>query len=373
MYDMAESEIPGAEYDQNGNLVAKYHHEGGGLMAMTRNNSSYWYGFEGIGTVRQLMDGQGQVFDAYTFDAWGNELTSPQSQVPNPFRYVGKHGYYLDTQSGLILLGIRYYNHHVGQFMSLDPIGEGLNWYVYAYINPINAVDPEGTKTIGVNPTDEYCKAANGPKDGMWKANKCFCKVSGMIDELIGGRLTLRGLLASAFCYTWACNDWLKCMKNCIYQDWSRWWNEQRKKHKINIGLQQTINRPKPIIPPGNPKPDDCWQSKLLIEIDGKKKTIDQWCENPTSKECCYAVVTCEKHSLFRCLSKCRKYQVVPIGLPSMGHGCCFGVNIYYIDCLRLLDDLTEYAGAEYPYTGSLKEQIKASRRICCDTDWPYQ
>jgi len=33
-----------AEYDENGNLVAKYHHDGGGLMAMTRNNSSYGKG-----------------------------------------------------------------------------------------------------------------------------------------------------------------------------------------------------------------------------------------------------------------------------------------------------------------------------------------
>jgi len=29
-----------AEYDENGNLVAKYHHDGGGLLAMIRNNSS---------------------------------------------------------------------------------------------------------------------------------------------------------------------------------------------------------------------------------------------------------------------------------------------------------------------------------------------
>jgi len=94
VYDLALSETPGlaplvAEYDQNGNLVAKYHHDGGGLMAMTRNNSSYWYGFEGIGTVRQLMDGQGQVSDAYAFDAWGNELTSPQSPIPNPLIGIG--------------------------------------------------------------------------------------------------------------------------------------------------------------------------------------------------------------------------------------------------------------------------------------------
>ena len=91
---MAANETPGlaplvTEYDGNGNLMAKYHHDGGGLMAMTRNNSSYWYGFEAIGTARQLMDGQGQVSDAYAFDAWGNELTSPQSPIPNPLIGIG--------------------------------------------------------------------------------------------------------------------------------------------------------------------------------------------------------------------------------------------------------------------------------------------
>jgi WD40 repeat protein len=63
---------------------------GGGLIGMTRGSKGYWYGFEALGTVRQLMGSQGQVVDAYAFDAWGNELTNPQSQVPNPFKYVGK-------------------------------------------------------------------------------------------------------------------------------------------------------------------------------------------------------------------------------------------------------------------------------------------
>jgi len=113
-------------------------------MAMTRNNSSYWYGFEAIGTTRQLMDGQGQVSDAYAFDAWGNELTSPQSQIPNSFKYVGKHGYYLDTESALMLLGVRYYGVNIGRFLSLDPIKNQWNWYIYSDNNPIVKIDPKG-------------------------------------------------------------------------------------------------------------------------------------------------------------------------------------------------------------------------------------
>ena len=164
---MREGETPGlaplvAEYDENGNLVAKYHH-GGGLMAMTRNNSSYWYGFEGIGTVRQLMDGQGQVTDAYAFDAWGNELTGPQSQVPNPFRYVGKYGYYLDAQSSLMLLGVRYYGASIGRFVSLDPVTSGLNWYRYV-ANPVKGIDPSGLQV-------EYCPKCGGIAYGGYCPN----------------------------------------------------------------------------------------------------------------------------------------------------------------------------------------------------------
>jgi RHS repeat-associated protein len=151
VYDMGSSEVPGlaplvAEYDENGNLVAKYHYDGGGLMAMTRNNQSYWYGFEGIGTVRQLMGSQGQVLDAYAFDAWGNEITSPQSQVQNPFKYFGKYGYYWDTESALMLLGMRYYSNNLGRFFALDPIRIHYhwNWYVYAMNTPSNYTDPTG-------------------------------------------------------------------------------------------------------------------------------------------------------------------------------------------------------------------------------------
>ncbi len=61
VYDLAASDTPGlapliAEYDANGNLVAKYHHDGGGLLAVTRNAQQYWYASEAIGTVRQLVN-----------------------------------------------------------------------------------------------------------------------------------------------------------------------------------------------------------------------------------------------------------------------------------------------------------------------------
>ncbi len=152
MYDLAVSETPGlaplvAEYDANGNLVAKYHHDGEGLLAMSRGNQSYWYAYEAIGTTRQLMNAQGQVTDSYAFDAWGNELAA-QGNTVNPYRYVGKYGYYLDIQSALMLLGVRYYSAGVGRFWSADPLQEGVNWFIYAHNTPTILVDPEGGQVV---------------------------------------------------------------------------------------------------------------------------------------------------------------------------------------------------------------------------------
>jgi RHS repeat-associated protein len=55
------------------------------------------------------------------------------------------------SQTGLDLLGARYYNASLGRFLSKDPIeGGSANAYEYAGGDPINKVDPEGTYFFGV-------------------------------------------------------------------------------------------------------------------------------------------------------------------------------------------------------------------------------
>jgi len=100
-----------------------------------------------LGSVVQMTDGNQNVVASYKYDAWGNDLTDPQSQVPNPFKYVGGLGYYSDKDSGLKLLGVRYYDSQIGRFWSLDPIKEGRNWYGYAKNNPVVLVDPTGLQS----------------------------------------------------------------------------------------------------------------------------------------------------------------------------------------------------------------------------------
>ncbi len=124
---------------------------------MIKGDATYWHVFEGIGTTRQLMGSQGQVVDAYAYDAWGNDLVDPQSPIPNPFKYVGGSGYYADHDSGLMLLGKRYYCAGVGRFWSLDPAKDGFNWYGYGSGNPARYIDPTGLGCLDKGLNDPTC------------------------------------------------------------------------------------------------------------------------------------------------------------------------------------------------------------------------
>ena len=55
--------------------------------------------------------------------------------------------------SGLKLLGHRYYDSRTGRFISQDPAGDGDNWYAYCGNDPMNGVDPSGL-TPDPNPNE---------------------------------------------------------------------------------------------------------------------------------------------------------------------------------------------------------------------------
>ncbi len=80
------------------------------------------------------------------YDAFGNTVSSSGSWS-GPFQYAGNYGYQQDA-NGLKLLGHRYYDSTTGRFATGDPIGNGVNWYVYASNNPVTSIDPTGLFTV---------------------------------------------------------------------------------------------------------------------------------------------------------------------------------------------------------------------------------
>jgi RHS repeat-associated protein len=74
-------------------------------------------------------------------------MTVGGAGLNTPFGFVGGEGYQSDPDSGLMLLGARYYDPSIGRFISRDPIryrGGDANLYRYCGNNPVNGIDPDG-------------------------------------------------------------------------------------------------------------------------------------------------------------------------------------------------------------------------------------
>lgn len=80
------------------------------------NGRSYFYLKNAQGDVTGLVNTTGTQVVAYTYDAWGNPISTTGSMATtlgedNPFRY---RSYVYDTETGLYYLGSRYYNPETG-------------------------------------------------------------------------------------------------------------------------------------------------------------------------------------------------------------------------------------------------------------------
>ncbi|KXK15840.1 MAG: RHS repeat-associated core domain-containing protein [Fimbriimonadaceae bacterium] len=89
-------------------------------------------------------------------------MTSSSGTWSGPFAYGGPYGYQSDPDSGLKLLGHRYYDPSTGRFLTRDPVKDGRNWYSYFENNPLKWADPEGLSEKG--------DAARRADEGMSKS-----------------------------------------------------------------------------------------------------------------------------------------------------------------------------------------------------------
>lgn len=114
----------------------------GNLVSERLPSGTYYYLFDGLGSVVALTDVNGAVANRYAYDPYGNAIASGTSgSVVNPWRFAGG---YLDTATGLYKFGARFYDPALGRWTQRDPSGIDSNPYAYAGDNPVNFVDPTG-------------------------------------------------------------------------------------------------------------------------------------------------------------------------------------------------------------------------------------
>jgi RHS repeat-associated protein len=136
-----------AEYDGSDNLVAKYIN-GASIdetIRMDRGANSYYYHYDGLGSVTNLTDATGATVESYAYDVFGKP--SVTSSVGNAKMFTGRD---YDKETGLYYYRARMYSPELGRFLQTDPIGYagGINLYAYCKNNSTNFVDPMGLYTL---------------------------------------------------------------------------------------------------------------------------------------------------------------------------------------------------------------------------------
>jgi RHS repeat-associated protein len=133
-----------AEEIVNGTVQRRYVY-GLGRISETQAGTTSYYGSDGHGDVRFLMDDTGAVTDTYDYDAFGNLIASTGTTA-NVYLYQGEA---LDAETGLYYLRARYYDPVAGRFLTVDPLAaQGEHPYEYAGADPVNGHDPTGQQDI---------------------------------------------------------------------------------------------------------------------------------------------------------------------------------------------------------------------------------
>jgi RHS repeat-associated protein len=121
----------------NGQTIRYWH--GLDVIAQSDGTNIETFGYDGLGSVRQLADSAGGIGLAQTFDPYGNTYSRSGTQASN-FGYTGEY----QDENGLLFLRARYYDARQGRFSQTDPSRMEQNPYAYGLGNPILYTDPSG-------------------------------------------------------------------------------------------------------------------------------------------------------------------------------------------------------------------------------------
>ena len=134
------------ETDSSGTVKARYIRGINYIARMDASGKLSYFLYNGHGDVVQTVTEAGEIENQYDYDIWGNATLTVQNYDCG-IRYAGE---YFDNETGMYYLRARYYDPHIGRFISEDSYwGEdanplSLNLYTYAHNNPVKYVDPSG-------------------------------------------------------------------------------------------------------------------------------------------------------------------------------------------------------------------------------------
>jgi RHS repeat-associated protein len=176
--------------EAQGSSILAYYTQGAGLISQRRDNASYFYHYDGLGSTKASTDANQNVRASTIYDAWGNILQA-SGTIMNPCNYAGGWGYYQDNEVGLYLLTYRWYDPGIGRFLTRDNIFSDED-YIYCQNNPVNDVDPLGLVSKKPKPNPKPSPSISEfPEDWQKCAEAAlekFCKGMKLEDYKLDGK-----------------------------------------------------------------------------------------------------------------------------------------------------------------------------------------
>jgi len=204
------------EERSNSSLLAHYRYAGK-LLALSSPQGNQYYHLDALGSTTELTDDQGDIKASYHLDPWGSIEDTTGDSI-NRRIFTGKE---TDQNTGLINIGVRYYDPETARFITQDSyLGKqdeppSLHRYLYAYSNPTVYVDLEGYAPVtshvakfleGLskdNKTELARMNARMNEKGLWgqlgsRTTAAFMGIGGSILDLAGGTAKLADIAADA-------------------------------------------------------------------------------------------------------------------------------------------------------------------------------
>jgi RHS repeat-associated protein len=140
-----------AVYDGSDNLLMRFEYVDARTPArMTKNGTTYYFGYDQVGTLKVVADTSGTVVKNIEYDTFGNIITDSDPAFTVPFGFAG--GLH-DRDTGLVRFGYRDYDPDVARWTAKDPIGFAggdTDLYGYCLSDPVDFADPNGLAIVQV-------------------------------------------------------------------------------------------------------------------------------------------------------------------------------------------------------------------------------
>ena len=139
------------EYDNTGTIIAEHVYLNDTPVAVLKAAGAYLVQADHLNTPRAILGASNSLVWKWDSDAFGTTAANENPSALGAFNYNLRFpGQYYDKETANHYNYFRdNYNPKIGRYMQSDPIGlrAGVNTYVYANGNPVNAIDQFGLET----------------------------------------------------------------------------------------------------------------------------------------------------------------------------------------------------------------------------------